>query len=103
MIHSVVAQAMRLKAGENPDYALIEVLENVKDETRYLGAITEEAGERWPDKDLYSANFYADKAIGKARQSVRARTTNTTATPDTIKRLNNDVLYYLEKVEGYLS
>ena len=46
MKHSLTAQADLLRAGGVPTYDLIEVLENVREETRYLGAITDEAGER---------------------------------------------------------
>ena len=103
MKHSLTAQADLLRAGGAPTYELIEVLENVRDETRYLGAITDEAGERWPDQHLYKANFFAGRAVSAARNYIRNDTTHTTATADTMTRIRESVLYYVEKSEGNLS
>lgn len=102
MYHSVAAQVLRLKAGELPDPGFIEVMEHVKEETHYLGTIAEEIGDRWVNKELYIANFYADKAIDRARQIIRAQTINTTATPDTMERLAKYALDYSERVLALL-
>lgn len=103
MIHSVIAQATKLRQGGTPDHVLIETMENVKGELYYLGAIVDETGERWPDQSQYNAYFYADRAINAALSYVRNSYGNTTATDATMKRLTADTLDCLEKVEGYLS
>lgn len=102
MLHSLHAQADRLRAGEVPDYEMVEVLENIVDETRYLGVIVKEDGEHWPDQALYSANFFATKAVFHARNYIRNATTRTTATPVTMERILSSVRYATEKAEAHL-
>ena len=103
MIHSVHTQLARLQGGAAPDHQLIAVLENVKDEAKYLGCIVKEDGEKWPNASLRDAFFWADRAIVEARQFIRCETIRTTATPNTMVKLRSAVQYAVEKVEGCLA